>query len=256
MIHDFMEETNFIISLTTLPSRFKNLNLVLNSLCNQKYSNYEVHLNVSKEIMYDMPKLLYSNLKIFYVMDVGAVTKLYYTLQRCISLEQRIITVDDDFIYNKFMLLEYDNYIKNNSEITKNVFGFAGIYPVLNIPTDGKLNCIGALSKPVRVGIVEGYKSVCYKRNHFNNDFFSSGYKYHYNDDLSISAWLGINGIEKWCIPYRFEKNNRNRMLSFPLDTQIQYPKSGVSHQRDAEGGSWISYKKFYNSKYGKGIQR
>ena len=106
------------------------------------------------------------------------------------------------------MLSEYDDYIKNNKDITDNVFGFAGVYPVLDNPTDGKLHCVGALEEPMRVGIVEGYNSVCYKRSHFTEDFFENGYKYHYNDDLAVFAWLGLNGVEKWCIPYRFEMNH------------------------------------------------
>jgi len=258
-----MEETKFIISLTTLPPRFKHLDKVLKSLCNQTYDNYEVHLNVPIETKFDgkysedLSKFNYGNrLKIFYVEDLGAVTKLYYTLRRTENPNQRIITVDDDFIYNTSMLSEYDDYIKNNEEISKSVFGFAGVYPVYDTPTDGSLECIGAVKDPIRVGIVEGYNSVCYMRKHFNEDFFKNGYMYHYNDDLSVFAWLGLNGIEKWCIPYRFEFNHQNRVLTFPLVTEISYPKSGINHQRDAEGGSQVSYKLFYNSKYGNGLKK
>ena len=147
-------------------------------------------------------------------------------------------------------------YIEDNPEITEGVFGFAGVYPMLESgPTNGDLDCIGAVSEPTRVGIVEGYKSVCYKRSHFNDDFFENGYSYHYNDDLAVFAWLGLNGVKKWCIPYRFETSFKNRILSFPLKQQINYPKSGINHQRDAEGGSTVSYKKFYNTELGKGLQ-
>lgn len=257
-----MEETNFIISLTTLPPRFKYLNLVLDSLCNQDYDNYEVHLNVPKktknegEYYHDLKQFEhYDNLKIFYVDDIGAVTKLYYTLKRCNSSEQRIITVDDDFVYNKMMLYEYNDYINQHEDISEHVFGFAGVYPVYDTPTDGTLDCIGAVTSPIRVGIVEGYKSVCYKRSHFTEDFFENGYKYHYNDDLAVFAWLGLNGVQKWCIPYRFETNFNNRVLTFPLVNALEYPKSGININRDAEGGSVVSYKKFYNTEYGKGIQ-
>ena len=177
-----MKETNFIISLTTLPPRIEHLGLVLDSLCKQDYENYEVHLNVPTETKFDgkysedLSHFDYGDkLKIFYVDDVGAVTKLYYTLLRSESPEQRIITVDDDFVYNKQMLLEYNEYIHDNPEISDDVFGFAGVYPVLETPTDGNLDCIGALDEPTRVGIVEGYKSVCYKRSHFNDDFFKNG---------------------------------------------------------------------------------
>jgi hypothetical protein len=258
-----MEETNFIISLTTLPPRFKYLNNVLNSLCNQDYSNYEVHLNVPKETKFDgkytadLSKLNYGNrLKIFYVDDIGAVTKLYYTLLRSKNENQRIITVDDDFIYNSQMLSEFDNYIKNNKDIAEDVFGYGGVYPVLDTPTDGKLDCVGALKTATRVGIVEGYNGVCYKRSHFTDDFFENGYKYHYNDDLAVFAWLGLNNVKKWCIPYRLETNHKNRVLTFPLQNVIHYPKSGINHQRDAEGGSEVSYKKFYNTEYGKGLHK
>lgn len=256
-----MAETNFIVSLTTLPPRFEHLGSVLDSLCNQDYSNYEVHLNVPKETKFDgkysedLSQFDYDRLKIFYVDDIGAVTKLYYTLLRSKNSNQRIITVDDDFIYNSSMLSEYDYYIKNNKDITDNVFGFAGVYPILDNPTDGELDCVGALKEPMRVGIVEGYNSVCYKRSHFTEDFFENGYKYHYNDDLAVFAWLGLNGVEKWCIPYRFENNHTNRIVTFPLEREIRYPKSGINHQRDAEGGSSVSYKLFYNTEHGKGLQ-
>lgn len=254
----------FIISLTTLPPRIKHLKLVLDSLCNQEYDNYEVHLNVPKETQFDgeytedLSKFDYGDkLKVFYVDDVGAVTKLYYTLLRSESDDQRIITVDDDFIYDRYMLAEYNQYIDDNPQISEGVFGFAGVYPIHSSgPTDGTLECIGALREPTRVGIVEGYKSVCYKRSHFNDDFFENGYKYHYNDDLAVFAWLGLNGVEKWCVPYRFEANHQNRVLSFPLVEGLQYPKSGINHQRDAEGGSTVSYKKFYNTEHGKGLQQ
>ena len=170
--------------------------------------------------------------------------------------EQRIITVDDDFIYDKYMLSEYNLYIQENPKISEGVIGFAGVYPIHKSgPTDGTLDCIGALKEPQRVGITEGYKSVCYKRSHFSKDFFENGYKYHYNDDLAVFAWLGLNGVEKWCIPYRFEPSYQNRVLSFPLVHELSYPKSGINHQRDDEGGSQVSYKKFYNTEIGKGIQ-
>ena len=49
--------------------------------------------------------------------------------------------------------------------------------------------------------------------------------------------------------------NHTNRVLTFPLEKEIPYPKSGINHQRDAEGGSEVSYKLFYNTEYGKGLQ-
>ena len=71
----------------------------------------------------DLSKYDYGDkLKIFYVEDVGVVTKLYYTLKRR-KREQRIITVDDDFIYDKYMLSEYNLYIQENPKISEGVIG-------------------------------------------------------------------------------------------------------------------------------------
>jgi glycosyltransferase involved in cell wall biosynthesis len=255
-----MEETNFIISLTTLPNRIKHLKRVIDSLCNQKYDNYEVHLNVPTETQFDgtydadLEHLKNDKLKIFFVEDVGAVTKLYYTLLRTNNAEQRIITVDDDLIYDEYMLDEYNYQITKNSN---DVIGFTGIYPVeRSYKANGTLDFVGPVSEPMEVGILEGYKSVCYMRKHFTADFFKNGYKLHYNDDLAVFSWLGMNGIKKVCIPYRFELDFNTRMLSFPLKEEITYPKSGINHQRDAEGGSAVSYKKFYNSTNGIGLHK
>lgn len=255
-----MEETKFIISLTTLPNRIQHLKRVIESLCNQKYDNYEVHLNVPKETQFDgkyeanLNYLQNDRLKIFYVDDVGAVTKLYHTLKRTTELTQRIITVDDDLIYSEYMLDEYNYQITQNSE---DVIGFAGIYPTYNgYKCDGTLDFVGPVNEYTCVGILEGYKSVCYMRKHFTDDFFENGYKLHYNDDLAVFSWLGMNDIKKVCIPYRFEVDFNTRMLSFPLIEEIVYPKSGINHQRDDEGGSSISYKKFYNSPEGAGLKK
>lgn len=248
-------ETNFIISLTTLPNRSANINDVLLSLCSQNYDNYEVHLNVPKQTEFDgsynidFPFIKHDKLKIFYVDDVGAITKIYYTLKRTYSPSQRIISVDDDFIYSPDMLSIYNYSIQHLPDA---VLGFAGIYPI-GLESNGDLNCIGCLEPGnyCEVGILEGYKSICYRRDFFDDEFFDKWYKVHYNDDLTISSWLGYKNILKLCISYPYETDCVNRMLSFPLVNQVYNPISGVYHHREVEGGSQVSYKKFYNSELG-----
>lgn len=249
-------EQRFVISLTTLPNRNASLRENINSLLSQNYSNFEIHLNVPKESPLnghwnDLNIPSDDKLKVFWVDDIGAITKLYYTLKRT---NDRIITVDDDFIYHPDMLNEYNNLVQ---VLPDYALGFAGIYPV-GFETDGELNCVGCLPSDMytNVGILEGYKSICYKPEWFDQEFFEEWYNKHYNDDLTISSWLGYKGIEKCLIPYSKETNFQNRMLSFPLIAPLSNPISGVHHLREPEGGSAVSYKKFYNSELGQYIKK
>jgi len=246
----------FIISLTTLPNRNASLKENLNSLLSQNYSNFEIHLNIPKEspLNGEWEDLNIPNddrLKIFWVDDIGAITKLYYTLKRT---SDRIITVDDDFIYDSEMLNVYDTL---TNVLPNQCLGFAGIYPTDTV-TNGNLKFVGCLPSNTytKVGVLEGYKSICYKSEWFDEEFFTKWYNKHYNDDLIISSWLGYKGIDKYVIPYSNETTFENRMLSFPLVKPLDNPSSGQYHFRKHDGGSPISYKIFYNSELGEYIKK
>jgi len=249
-------QTKFVISLTTLPNRNDSLKDNLISLLNQNYDNFEIQLNVPKESklngewgILNIPNS--DKLKIFWVEDIGAITKLYYTLQRT---NDRIVTVDDDFIYHPDMLNEYNILTQ---VLPNSALGFAGIYPTGN-ETTGDLDFVGCLTSDsyMTVGVLEGYKSVCYKPEWFDSEFFTTWYSKHYNDDLIISSWLGYKSIDKCIIPYSEETHHQNRMLSFPLIRPLNNPPSGQHHFRQNDGGSPISYKAFYNSDLGKYIKK
>lgn len=249
--------THFILSLTTLPSRTVTINRVLESLCRQNYEHFEVHLNVPIKTRHDGEfdrsfKFLESDrLKVFFVEDVGAITKIYHTLARVTDPEQRIISVDDDFTYSPDMLAVYDRMLENAFQ--QDAIGFAGIWPV-GKRSDGTLDFVGGLrpGSPARVGLLEGYKSVCYKRSHFSEEFFASWYKLHHEDDLVLSSWLGYQGVKKFCVPYERESVFVSRLLSFPLVATLPLPTSGVARERESAGSTAVSYKKFYNSEFGR----
>jgi hypothetical protein len=253
-----MKETSFILSMTVLPNRTRFINDVLLSACNQRYDNFEVHLNVPIETKFDgkfdknFPFIQHPKLKIFFVEDVGAITKIYPTLVRTTNPSQRIIVLDDDFIVDPNMLSVY-NYLLQAEELQDSALGFAGIYPI-GVPSDGELNCVGCFPNDqyMEVGILEGYKTAQYRRDFFDDEFMTEWYKKHYNDDLTIATWLGYKGIKRFVVPTPYETNFINRMLSFPLVQSVSYGFSGVGHLREKEGGSGWSYKIFYNSDLGK----
>lgn len=249
-------ETRFIISLTSLPNRNHNLRENVQSLLNQNYTNFEVHLNLPNttqkngqwsETSTGGPDIPTNNdkLKLFWVDDVGAITNLVYTVKRTAD---RVIIVNDDFVYHADMLTEYNKMIKI---IPDCVIGFAGIYPV-GPETSGELDFVGCVKNPIRVGMLESYKSICYNPSWIDEDFFTEWHLKHYNDDLLVGSYLGYKGIHKYIIPWSGETVFENRMLSFPLVMPLQNCISGVEFDRRVEGGAEVSYKNFYNSQLGK----
>jgi len=244
--------------MTTLPNRNQNLRENVISLLNQNYKNFEVHLNLPKTTQKngqwsdtekggpDVP--LHEKLKIFWVEDVGPITNLVYTVKRT---KDRIIVVNDDFVYHPDMLAEYNRHVKMLPDYA---LSFAGIYPV-GVQTTGELSdstFVGCVKSPLRVGMFEAYKSTCYDPGWFNEEFFTNWHGKHYNDDLLIGSYLGYKGIHKYIIPWQGETVFCNRMLSFPLVKVLVNCLSGVEFQRRDEGGASVSYKKYYNSELGK----
>ena len=123
-----------------------------------------------------------SKLKIFYVDDVGPITKIYYTLKRISNMDQRVISVDDDFIYNCEMLNMYSINVRENSNVA---IGFSGIWDLKCISNcNGDIKGIDRPYTPVYVGLLQGYKSVYYKRDFFNDLFFDKWYNIFHEDDV------------------------------------------------------------------------
>ena len=260
-----MDETHFIISLTTLPSRFNNLKTCLASLLNQKYDNFEVHLNIPKfnifegEYIHNID-IKNNKLKIFYIDDIGSISKIYYTLLRT-NKDQMIISVDDDYTYHPNMLKVYNNIV---SKFENCCIGFAGIYPLQNniLYSNDTLPFIGPADNPTFVGILEGYKSICYKRDFFEPDFFKlisekkmnwcENYIY-YEDDVVISSYLGYKNIKKIVVPSFGINGNYEgpRMLSFPLNNILNNTNSGCYKYRKLFDTQYNNITKFYNDDLG-----
>jgi hypothetical protein len=263
-------EEHFIISLSTLPSRYESLKLCLESLFKQNYNNYEIHLNIPKVNIFEgnyTHNLNFNNnkLKVYYVDDIGPITKIYYTLKRVNNINQRIISVDDDIIYDENMLKIYNTILSRHHEYHKCCIGFVGIYPYNNNGAWDNIFFINGNNKiPVYVGILEGYKSICYQKWFFDNDFFESiinkdmkwaNNEIYYEDDIVINSYLGYKNIKRIVIPPKFIDIEKS--YNFPIKALITLNniKSGCNKYRELYGSSFKNIKKFYESKYGKYIR-
>ena len=217
-------EENIILTLTTIPTRLNSpygydMRYTLQSLLNQKYNNFEIHLNipfVSKKTNeeYVFPEWLNEmisdndKLKIFRVEDNGPITKLIPTLQRVTDPEQIIIVVDDDMIYNENMLSEH---VKNREQWPENPVGYDGIKSrnedgsVSLFFNDLRDHFYSGNHRNSIVDILQHYKSISYRRRFFEDDFFEFINQYYlWDDDVSISAY--------------FANKKRNRIVTFYPD--------------------------------------
>lgn len=227
--------SKIVISLTTIPNRLNTpiltngIKPVIDRLTSLSYPEYEVHLNipnVNKKTgeEYTIPEWLTSyesdKLKIFRTEDYGSITKLIPTIDRLSDPNDIIITVDDDLFYMDGFI-EY--HLKKRELYPDCAIGFAGITAV-----NGSCHFCTTVREDVRVKILEGYKTVSYKRGFFGNDFkdFAIG---NWNDDMIISAYLGMKEIKKYVVAYEGDTDFSPKVESFPV----------IGHVPNERGGCW-----------------
>ena len=134
-----IKKSEFLISLTSIPNRFKTLALVIESLTRQELPANEIHLNLAHQDFNDLPSsiratLEQSKVKVFSVDDWGPAKKLIPTLQRS---DLPVICVDDDLIYEptltKHLMIQAQLFPENviasrTHKITKNRDGQIAAY--------------------------------------------------------------------------------------------------------------------------------
>ena len=224
-----------ILSLTTIPNRLGatnhgyGLKPVLERLTSLSYPNYEIHLNIphvnkksgEEYILPEWIDEMNSNiLKIFRCEDYGSITKLLPTVERLTNPDDIIITVDDDLNYMDGFI-EY--HLLKRELYPDCAIGFAGIGAI-----DHSCHFCTTVNKDVRVKILEGYKTVSYKRGFFEDDFkeFVLG---NWNDDMIVSAYMGMKNIKKYVVNYDQDTDFNPRVESFPV----------IGHLPNDRGGCW-----------------
>jgi hypothetical protein len=164
-------------------------------------------------------------LKIYRTNDYGSITKIAPTILRTEDPETIIITVDDDMIYMDGFI----QYLLKKEEIYANsAIGFAGLTAY-----DGTCRFCTTVKKDTKVKILEGYKSVLYKRKFFSDDFFTDFVGKSWNDDLLISSHLGKNRIDRYVVNYIKDYDFLARVESFPVIGSVPNDKSGCSLFRE-----------------------
>jgi hypothetical protein len=235
------KDPKVIVSLTTVPNRLNapnsvdSIKRVIDKITSQRYPNYEVHFNIpyihnKTGEEYIIPEWLseYSkeNLKIFRTEDYKSLTKLLPTVQRINNPKTIIITVDDDLEYEDGFI-EY--HLRQRIKYPNSAIGFAGIGSI-----GGNCHFCTTVNKDIRVKILEGYKTISYKRSFFGDDFaeFSIG---NWNDDMIISAYLGKNYITKMVVSYEGDKEFSPKVESYPVIRHLPNERGGCFLFRNEE---------------------
>jgi glycosyltransferase involved in cell wall biosynthesis len=239
-----------IISLTTIPTRLisdyhYDIKFCLESLLNQNYDDYEVHMNIPYVFKrtneeYVIPEWLTEltqqnpKLKIHRTEDYGTLTKLLPTVLRATDPETVIIVVDDDLIYNTEMIAEH---MKNQTKWPNNPVGYDGMR---SRNEDGSFSShfndtrdyyYSGTYRDSRVDILQHYKSISYKKRFFGEDFLGFIDQYYtWHDDLVIAAYFSSKKVDRMVTFYPLDKNcetfedwQNNVGRSFPIMGSTQH---------------------------------
>lgn len=240
-----IEEPKVTITLTTVPDRLecdniKGLPTVIRALCTQDYSNYEVHFNIPhihkvKNKKYNIPEWLnnlqdrYKHLKVFRTEDFGPPTKIIPTIQRVDNPDEILIVVDDDFVYNNKTVKEH---VENQKKFNRSAIGYDGLGAVVPIYNDGRDHFVCLVNEPIEVNTLQHYRTVSYKRDFFDQDFFELFVGKTLSDDILVSLYMRYKDIPLIVVPVpghepiydKDEYDNKLASLQFPLDNRGYAP--------------------------------
>jgi hypothetical protein len=141
-----MNQNKYIVSLTTIPAKFDNLYLTVDSIINQTILPDKIIINIPKIYNFRMNSTCisqdkinafidkYSKKNVFINLidqDFGPGTKLLGLFHSNV-IEQNdntyIVLVDDDLVYKPYMIEYFDNYTKYNDNIDIDVASYYTYY--------------------------------------------------------------------------------------------------------------------------------
>ncbi len=210
-------QTRVVISLTTVPERLNQIEedgikLVLESICTQNYSNYEVHFNIPFKYMvtgedYIIPQWVteihkkFEHFKIFRTEDMGPPTKVVPTILRE-NEETLILVVDDDLVYHPDMINEH---VKYHEKLPNSVILYDGRSLVNPKYGDLRDSWVLTTKEVLQVKELQHYKSASYFKKYFSDDFFNDFLGKTKSDDVLMSFYFAYKNIPLYVVPYEPE---------------------------------------------------
>jgi len=241
---DVLGKMKIILTLTTVPNRLLETRSHMGSIhgiktiLSQSYADFEINFNIPHEYQgksIELPEWVtelenkHKNFKIFRTEDYGPVTKILPTLERGGDPEDIIITVDDDLLYMDGII---PAHLEGRKKYPNCAVGFAGLGGV----EERGLHHITSYNRDIRVKVLEGYKTISYTRKWFDVEEFKNNFALKvWQDDHSISAYMGYKNIEKWCLTHSSITDFNPRVESFPVLKHANVERGGCRVFRDEE---------------------
>ena len=205
-----LEETKVFVSLTTLPSRMRQLELTIASIERQRFKPDGILLGLptmSKRegTPYAIPQELVDRVTVISTEDRGPGTKLYSALDAIHDPDTIIITVDDDVEYEEHVL---EKLVAASLRHPHAAIGFCG-WNAEKLIRGGDYELMyeengNWPSNPAPANVLEGYRGIAYRRGFFDADVLD--YEFHegafFVDDVWISGYLALKGIPRLVTRY------------------------------------------------------
>lgn len=234
--------SDIVISLTTLAERINRITPTLYSLLDQsvlpkkimvwipKYSIRE-QKEVSIDDLPDIPMVEYRMVD----HDLGPITKLIPSLiEYDQNPNQRIICLDDDIIYSRYLIESYEVESQKNPEAALAIIGY-DVPANFNDKNRFKTKVYATnIQKQREVDVVTGYGSFMIKPSFFAQQFLTEERpkEAYFTDDLCVSGHLAEQGIKKYIFPVSWGYSHLKRLSSwsdYSLSNSVN--KDGVNNE-------------------------
>lgn len=234
---------NIIVSLTTIPSRFNDLEVVMKNLLDQTFIPNKIILYIPKYYYrfgskYDIPKWmteLEKNNKIFEIhfidKDYGPATKLLPATKEFTKSTDIIITVDDDILLEKHTLEELVYCHKKYPDMNLGFMGTIGKQFIHSEWITGDIK---------EVELLGGYRGVLYPRKLIKDDIYKyfddiTKEKMLYDDDFFFASYFKKNKVGEYVVRTNYpDKGSLNWWNHRILDFKDKLNCQGNQHNMES----------------------
>ena len=246
-----------IISLTSIPSRFKHLDKTLQSLLTQDIKIDKIILYVPKYYkrfdikLHKLPSVPTGVTAKFSDIDYGPATKILPAIKEFFNQDVRIIFCDDDRIYSNSFV---STLISASKSRPNDVIALEGrdIKDISKFYWQGKdyprstivnKNFLYRFKRALSLGIWKprknsksgyadtfaGFGGVLVYPKFFNKNFFRIPEECWMNDDIWISGQLEINGIKIWVTEAKLASGASPNQAKNALGAETENDKTRVN---------------------------
>jgi hypothetical protein len=167
--------------------------------------------------------------------DLGPITKLIPSLiEYDQNPNQRIICLDDDIIYSRYLIESYEVESQKNPEAALAIIGY-DVPANFNDKNRFKTKVYATnIQKQREVDVVTGYGSFMIKPSFFAQQFLTEERpkEAYFTDDLCVSGHLAEQGIKKYIFPVSWGFSHLKRLSSwsdYSLSNSVN--KDGVNNE-------------------------